>query len=42
MDLHQRTEALEEYLNVFLDIREDALWLLHHVHQKVKDHFPNE
>ncbi len=42
MDPDQRREALEEHLNVFLDTREDALWLLHHVRQRVKDHFPDE
>ena len=42
MDPEQRREALEEHLNVFLDTREDALWLLHHVRQKVKDQFPDE
>ena len=42
MDPDQRREALEEHLNVFLDTREDALWLLHHVRQRVKDNFPDE
>lgn len=42
MDRDQRKEALEEYLEVFLETRDDALWLLHHVRQRVNDHFPNE
>jgi len=42
MDLDQQREALEEHLNIFFETRENALWLLHHIRQKVKDNFPDE
>jgi len=42
MDLDQQREALEEHLNVFFESRENALWLFHHVRQRLKDQFPDE
>jgi hypothetical protein len=38
----QRIEALEEQLNGFLETREDALWLFHHIRQMIKDHYPDD
>jgi hypothetical protein len=42
MDSDQRIEALEEHVNDFLETREGAFQLLHHIRQIVKDHYPDD
>ena len=42
MDFDQQIDALQKHLDVFLETREDALWLLDFIQQKVKTHFPDE
>ena len=42
MDSDRQIDTLEEHLEAFLETREDALWLLNYIRQKVKHHYPDE